>query len=190
MIVLHIHHIIPKHMGGTDDPSNLIELTVEEHSEAHRILFEQFGRKEDELAWKGLAGYVKNKEINYLKNKIGGYKSKGRIKSTEECEKLSASWTIERKQKLSKLSKKRFTGKPKSKEHIQKMKAPKLKKSVEKMIETQRKNCLGGKSVITPMGIFNSLYECSRQTGINSRTLKYRATKQIMGYKFMDKRVL
>jgi hypothetical protein len=58
----HIHHIIPKHMGGTDDPCNLVELTVEEHSEAHRILFEQFGRKEDELAWKGLTGIMGKEE--------------------------------------------------------------------------------------------------------------------------------
>jgi len=29
-------------MGGTDDPSNLIELTVEEHAEAHRELWEQY----------------------------------------------------------------------------------------------------------------------------------------------------
>jgi hypothetical protein len=34
-----IHHIIPKCMGGTDDPSNLIELTFEEHVEAHRQLY-------------------------------------------------------------------------------------------------------------------------------------------------------
>jgi hypothetical protein len=33
----HKHHIIPKHMGGTDDSDNLVELTIEEHAEAHRI---------------------------------------------------------------------------------------------------------------------------------------------------------
>ena len=53
--IYHKHHIIPKHMGGTDDPSNLVELTVEEHAEAHRKLFEEHGRWQDELAWKGLA---------------------------------------------------------------------------------------------------------------------------------------
>ena len=54
----HTHHIIPRHAGGTDDPSNLIELTVNEHAEAHRQLFLKFGRWEDELAWKALSGQV------------------------------------------------------------------------------------------------------------------------------------
>lgn len=43
-IYYHRHHIIPRHAGGTDDPSNLVELTVEEHAEAHRILWERDGR--------------------------------------------------------------------------------------------------------------------------------------------------
>ena len=61
--IYHKHHIIPKHMGGTDDPSNLVELTVEEHAEAHRKLFEEHGRWQDELAWKGLAKIIGKEEI-------------------------------------------------------------------------------------------------------------------------------
>ena len=34
----HLHHILAKHMGGTDDPSNLIVLSSDEHGEAHRRL--------------------------------------------------------------------------------------------------------------------------------------------------------
>jgi hypothetical protein len=52
----HKHHIIPKHAGGTDDPSNLIELSVEDHAEAHRILWERHGMKADFMAWKMLSG--------------------------------------------------------------------------------------------------------------------------------------
>jgi hypothetical protein len=58
-----MHHIIPRHAGGTDDPSNLIELTPEEHAEAHRKLYEEHGRIQDKLAWLGLAKLATNKEI-------------------------------------------------------------------------------------------------------------------------------
>lgn len=50
-------------MGGTDDPSNLIELTVEEHAEAHRILYEQHGHWQDKVAWQGLLGLIGHDEI-------------------------------------------------------------------------------------------------------------------------------
>ena len=59
----HTHHIIPKHLGGTDDPSNLIELTVEQHAEEHRILFEKYGCWQDEVAWMGLSGMIGKEEI-------------------------------------------------------------------------------------------------------------------------------
>lgn len=51
-------------MGGTDEPSNLIELTVEEHALAHKILFEQYGRWQDEIAWRCLSGQITNAEAN------------------------------------------------------------------------------------------------------------------------------
>ena len=50
-------------MGGSDDPSNLELLTVEEHAEKHRILFEKYGHWEDEIAWKGLSGQIGKEEI-------------------------------------------------------------------------------------------------------------------------------
>jgi hypothetical protein len=61
--ILHKHHIISRHAGGTDELSNLVYLTVEEHAEAHRLLYEQYGRKEDYLAWKGLAGLIGKDEM-------------------------------------------------------------------------------------------------------------------------------
>lgn len=63
MVVKHKHHIIPKHAGGTDDPSNITILTIEEHAEAHRILFEKYGKDADRLAWKGLTGLIGKDEI-------------------------------------------------------------------------------------------------------------------------------
>jgi len=61
--MLHSHHILPKYAGGTDDPSNKVLLTVEAHATAHRLLWEMYGRKEDWLAWQGLAGLIGKDEI-------------------------------------------------------------------------------------------------------------------------------
>lgn len=62
-IIKHKHHIIPRHIGGTDDPSNIIELTVEEHAEAHHVLWEQHGRYQDYYAWQGLSGIIGKEDI-------------------------------------------------------------------------------------------------------------------------------
>lgn len=62
-MIKHKHHIIPRHAGGTDHPLNLIELTIEQHAEAHRILYEEYGRNEDKWAWLGLSGQIGKDEI-------------------------------------------------------------------------------------------------------------------------------
>lgn len=68
----HLHHIIPKHMGGTDDPTNLVELTVYEHAQAHKYLYEQYGKTEDLCAYYMLSG--KNQDPKFVKARasLGG----------------------------------------------------------------------------------------------------------------------
>lgn len=55
----HWHHIIPKHSGGDNSPSNLIELTIEEHSAAHLALYEKTGNYKDLLASKLILASVR-----------------------------------------------------------------------------------------------------------------------------------
>ena len=52
----HKHHIIPRHMGGGDNPSNLYECTIEEHAELHFDLYLSYGKYEDYIAYNMLAG--------------------------------------------------------------------------------------------------------------------------------------
>ena len=84
---MHKHHIIPKHMGGSDEPSNLILLTVEEHAEAHRLLFEKYGHWQDKVAWKALSGILPKQEII---KEIQKNANKGRIPSAETREKMAS----------------------------------------------------------------------------------------------------
>lgn len=49
-MVIHKHHIIPRHMGGSDNSENLIELSITAHAEAHRKLYEEHGRWQDKIA--------------------------------------------------------------------------------------------------------------------------------------------
>jgi hypothetical protein len=74
MTIYHMHHIIPKHMGGTDDSSNLIRLTVEEHAQAHLDLFQNHGKIEDFIAYKALSKQINISDASYLAWIIGSYK--------------------------------------------------------------------------------------------------------------------
>jgi len=64
----HKHHIIPKHAGGSNDQSNIVELSVEEHAQAHKELYEKYNRWQDKVAWKGLSGRIGKEEIIRMKH--------------------------------------------------------------------------------------------------------------------------
>jgi hypothetical protein len=120
----HIHHIIPKYMGGTDDPSNLVELTVEEHAEAHRKLFEEHGNWQDRIAWQALSGQIgKDDAIQEAR----GAANRGRKRTPEQIANMSKSSQARAKRLMSdpdawaETNRKRSTshkGKKKSAEHM------------------------------------------------------------------------
>jgi hypothetical protein len=49
-------------MGGSDDPSNLVELTIEDHAIAHKVLYNIHGKLQDKIAWLTLTGRMKKEE--------------------------------------------------------------------------------------------------------------------------------
>lgn len=67
-------------MGGSDEPHNIVELSVCEHAEEHRKLFEKYGKREDYVAWKALSGSIGREELNRMLMSLGGIKQ-GRINS-------------------------------------------------------------------------------------------------------------
>jgi nucleoside diphosphate kinase len=110
----HLHHILPKHMGGTNDPGNLIELTVEEHAEAHRKLYEKYGRHQDKRAWLGLAKIMTGEEI--IKEILTSPKSEEHKRKISEAHKGKPKpWLIGTRNGAGN------AGKPKSEEHKRKI---------------------------------------------------------------------
>jgi len=110
MTIYHKHHIIPKHMGGTDDPSNLVYVTVEQHANLHKQLWEEFGHWQDELAYKGLAKLISHNEATLIaatKANLGKIFSEEHRRNISEALK-GQKFTEERKFKISqtRLSKK------------------------------------------------------------------------------------
>ena len=75
-------------MGGSDDDNNIIELTVEEHAQAHKILFEKYGCWQDKIAWQALSGQIGKEEIIRNVQKLTHL---GKKRSKEWCENIGKS---------------------------------------------------------------------------------------------------
>lgn len=58
MTIYHIHHYVPKHAGGTDDPSNKIKVTVLEHANFHYERWLLTDDQFDYVAWLALSAQI------------------------------------------------------------------------------------------------------------------------------------
>lgn len=98
MSTTHKHHIIPRHMGGSDDPTNLIELSIEDHASAHKTLWETHGLWQDFLAWRMLSGQISAGEASQEAQKMG-QRLGGLMQSKEHKSRAGKSNTYENRVK-------------------------------------------------------------------------------------------
>jgi len=64
--MMHVHHLIPKHMGGTNESHNLLLCTIEEHALLHKRLWKKHGHEWDRVAWLSLSGQINVSEAKRL----------------------------------------------------------------------------------------------------------------------------
>ena len=169
----HTHHIIPRYMGGTDDPDNLIELTIEEHAAAHQKLYEQYGHWQDYVAWKGLLKLITEEErmeIMYAARRGSGNHMYGKPCYYKMTEEEKQNW----KDNIGKAMK----GKKQSADHVEKRRCPGEKNGMfgktpwnkgktgvqKKSIETKKKI---SQPVIFRGVEYYSIKEAARQNNIS-----------------------
>jgi hypothetical protein len=76
----HKHHIIPKHRRGSNDPSNIVEVSLTQHAMFHYCEWKLHNKRADYIAWKRLVGNLSDEELVHQKlimaGEIGGRKVK------------------------------------------------------------------------------------------------------------------
>jgi NUMOD3 motif len=105
MTIYHDHHFVPRHSGGTDDPSNIVRVTVAEHVAFHYERWVVTGDRFDEIAWKALAGQITMSEASRRAILEARERSRGQPRSEETRKKISDSsrgriWSAESRAKV------------------------------------------------------------------------------------------
>lgn len=104
------HHIVPKCMGGGNEPANIVRLTAEEHFVAHQLLVKMFPEH------RGLIGWLRRRFSAMISETL-----KGRIRSPETRAKISAAQLGKKRGPYSDVIRARMSkaskGKPKSEAH-------------------------------------------------------------------------
>ncbi len=100
-----------------------MELTVEEHAEAHRLLYEQYENLQDKIAWLALSGRIGREEILRMRQGLGMKDKKHTPDAIAKMKKGCAKRTERQREDgtLEKANKKRsesHKGKKKSPEHL------------------------------------------------------------------------
>ncbi len=78
----HRHHIVPKHKGGTNDSTNLVEVTVTQHAMFHYCEWKLYGNEYDRIAWKSLSNQITLNEAQKLAH-LQGCKNGGKLLDKE-----------------------------------------------------------------------------------------------------------
>lgn len=62
VMTFHKHRIVPGHVNGTYEPSNVVRVNPAMHAFLHKCLWEEHGRWQDRVAWQVLTGMISKEQ--------------------------------------------------------------------------------------------------------------------------------
>jgi len=92
----HKHHVIPKHewkrrfgsSKGLNNIDNVVYLSIEQHAHVHKLLWENNGSWQDNLAWKCLSGQKNFSEATKEAIRNGNFLRRGEKRSDRTRENM------------------------------------------------------------------------------------------------------
>jgi hypothetical protein len=83
-------------LKGVNQKDNVVLLTIEQHAECHKWLWEQFGRWQDQVAFKFLSGQITKKDVQREMGRQVGLSRRGvkRVFTPEHRENLKVPKTL------------------------------------------------------------------------------------------------
>tara|TARA_R110002124_G_scaffold220888_1_gene386606 strand:- start:6832 stop:7353 length:522 start_codon:yes stop_codon:yes gene_type:complete len=162
-------------MGGTDDPSNIKRMSIEEHAEAHLKLYEEHGLMQDHVAYRMLLGQIdKAQAIKLLQKapKSERWKQTMRERNTGEGNPMYGK-TQTNKQKEA-VSVANSVPKP----HLSKLYKERYANGTHTLPDTS--GALNGMSAKIRVGdiVYDTMNECAKAHGVSRVTVRNRILSQ------------
>ena len=183
-MITHIHHIVPRHAGGSDDPSNLVSVTIEEHAELHFALYLEYGKVADWVAYHMLSG--KTDEAELLRVELSREAMKSWVPTEEQRAKMSAASSRPKSEEFKKTMSLVRTGwklSTETKDKISKAHSNRPKKTKKEKVFKSEKNAKISKSLMGHKNggrrakqveyegsVYSSMKELMRVTGMRKTT--------------------
>lgn len=170
-IYTHIHHIVPRHAGGTDSPDNLVELTIEDHAIAHEVRYRIYGDDRDRVAALMIRGQISGYDA--FMEMVSRPKSKAWKKKMSERNRGKNNPFYGRKQTQKQKDAARIANSV-PKPHLSKLYKDRYANGTHKVPVMNGSDNHKSRAICGNGQYWESIHMCAKELGVNHNAIRYR----------------